>query len=377
MNPRRTLAVFRKELKHIVRDPRSLVMALAEPVVMLLLFGFALSLDVDRIPTLIYDADHTPRSRELVQRFQSSRFFDIKGFAGDYKTIEQSIDRGRVLMGIAIPRGYSQHIDARRKAEAQILLDGSDSNTASIALSYASALLRTYSLQLRTDAQNRGSGERIAVPVDPRMRIWYNSTLESKNYVVPGLIAVILMVIAALLTSLTIAREWEMGTMEQLLSTPLGAAEMVFGKMLAFFVVGAADMVIAVTVGVFIFHVPFRGSVLLLAGTGCIFLFGTLSWGIFLSAITRTQLQAYQLGIITSFLPSFLLSGFLWDISNMPMPIRWITHMVPARYFVTILKGIFLKGVGLEVLWIEVLFLIAFSTLVFAGATLKLKQKLA
>lgn len=377
MTFRRVRAVFRKEVRHIVRDPRSLFMALFEPCLMLMLFGYALSLDVDRIPTLIYDADQSPRSRELLQKFEASRFFQIKGYVKDYREVEYQIDRGRVLMGIVVPQDYSQHVEGSRRAEIQILIDGSDSNTATIALGYVSGLTRSYAFQLRSESQNLHAGWKPSVPIDLRSRIWYNSTLDSRNYVVPGLIAVMLMIIAALLTSLTIAREWEMGTMEQLMSTPVRPAEIVLGKMLAFFVVGAADAVLAVVVGVFLFHVPFRGDLLLLGLTTCIFLFGALCWGIFLSAVTKSQLLAYQMGIVTSFLPSMVLSGFVWAIENMPPFIQGITHIVPARYFVTILKGIFLKGIGLEVLWVEVLFLIAFATLVFVGATLKLRQKLA
>jgi ABC-2 type transport system permease protein len=377
MNLQRTRAMFRKELKHILRDPRSLILALAQPLLLLLLFGWALSLDVDRIATLIYDADHSARSRELIERFKGSRFFEIEGFVDGYAAIEREIDRGRILMGIAIPSDYSRHIEAGDNAAVQILLDGSDSNTASIALSYATALVRSYSLELRSDTQNLRAGWSLNLPVDPRLRIWYNSTLESKNYVVPGLVAVILMLIAALLTSLTIAREWEMGTMEQLLSTPLRPAELLLGKMMAFFVVGVIDTLIAVLVAIFVFHVPFRGSLPLLAGTSCMFLFGSFSWGIFLSAITKSQLMAYQVGFVTSFLPSFLLSGFVWAIENMPRAIQLITYLVPARYFITILKGIFLKGVGLEALWVELAFLVAYAGIIFVAATLKLNQKLA
>ena len=213
--------------------------------------------------------------------------------------------------------------------------------------------------------------------MDAALRVWYNPELESKNYVVPGLIAVILMIIAALLTSLTIAREWELGTMEQLLSTPLRPSEMVFGKMLAYFAVGLADMLIVIALGMAVFQVPLRGSIPLLLGTGCIFLFGSLFWGILLSALTRSQLMAYQLGILTSFLPAFMLSGFIYSIENMPRVIQAISVIVPARYFVTILKGIYLKGVGVSVLWPQILFLIAYTTLVFFLATRKLKQKMA
>jgi ABC-2 type transport system permease protein len=260
----------------------------------------------------------------------------------------------------------------------QILIDGSDSNTASIALGYAQSVTRGYSLELRAAAQNRKAGGRSLVsPVDAGLRVWYNSSLESKNYVVPGLIAVILQIIAALLTSLTIAREWEMGTMEQVLSTPLRPAEMVLGKMLAYFVVGLADAAIAVVVGLFVFQVPFHGSALILAGSTCIFLFGALFWGIFISAATRNQLQAYQIGILSSFLPAFLLSGFVYSIETMPKPIQVITHIVPARYFVTILKDAFLKGAGLSVLWAELGFLSLYGAIMFFLAVRKLNQKIA
>ncbi len=377
MTFRRVRAVTRKEIKHILRDPRSLIMALAEPMLMLMLFGYALTLDVDKIPTLIYDQDHSAQSRDLIERFRATRFFDVQGYTNNYKTIESGIDHNKIFLGVVIPPKYGEHIASGQNVNVQLLIDGSDANTASIALGYCSSVVRNYSLNIRQKAQNQHAGFKIDVPVDPRMRIWYNSTLESKNYVVPGLIAVMLMLISALLTSLTIAREWEMGTMEPLMSTPLRPGEIVLGKMAAYFIVGALDTVIAVVVGVFIFNVPFRGSLLLLAVTACVFLFGALCWGILLSAITKQQLLAYQMGIVTSFLPSFLLSGFLYATENMPPVIQAITHVVPARYFVTILKGIFLRGVGLEVLWVDFVFLIAFSLIVFFAATLKLRQKLA
>jgi ABC-2 type transport system permease protein len=238
-------------------------------------------------------------------------------------------------------------------------------------------MLQNYALQVRSNGQDRRAGMPLVSPVDSRVRIWYNSTLESTNYIVPGLIAAMMMVIAALLTSLTIAREWEMGTMEQLLSTPVRAGEIVLGKMLAFFVVGAADTTIAVLVGIFVYGVPFRGNVLVLILSTAIFLCGAFFWGILISAVARTQLFAFQMGLVSTFLPSFLLSGFLYAIENMPMPIQIITRVVPARYFVTIVRGIFLKGIGLDILWGEVLFLVAFAIIVFWAAERKMRQKLA
>jgi ABC-2 type transport system permease protein len=377
MSYRRTRAILIKELHHIVRDARSLAMALAVPVLMLVLFGYALSLDVDRIPTLVCDQDGTSASRDLIRQFQASRYFDIVGFVPTTAGIDRAIDRNQVLMGLVIQRNYSRGAASGRETSVQILLDGSDSNTASIALGYAETVVSNYSLSLRSDMQNLRGGIRAAPPVDARLRVWYNSSLESKNYVVPGLIAVILMIIAALLTSLTIAREWEMGTMEQILSTPLRPMEMVIGKMLAYFLVGLADATIAVLVGLFLFQVPFRGSLLLLGASTCLFLFGALFWGIFVSAAARTQLQAYQMGVLSSFLPAFLLSGFVYSIENMPRPIQVITRVVPARYFITILKGLFLKGTGLRVLWAEFGFLALYALIVFLLATRKLNRKLA
>jgi ABC-2 type transport system permease protein len=376
MSKRRLRAVAVKELHHIVRDGRSLAMALMMPVMMLVLFGFALSLDVDRISTYIYDQDQTADSRDLIRRFHGSRFFQILGEVNDYAAIDRAIDRNRVLMALVIPNDYSKNLAAGRQAPVQILLDGSDSNTASIALGYAQTLVSNYSLELRAAAMDKRGGQRQAPPVEARLRVWYNSSLESRNYVVPGLIAVVLQIIAALLTSLTIAREWEMGTMEQILSTPLRPAEMVLGKMLAYFAVGLADAAIALLVGIFIFQVPFRGSFLLLTLTTCIFLFGALFWGIFVSAVAKTQLQAYQMGILSSFLPAFLLSGFVYATESMPWVIQLLSRVIPARYMVTSLKGIFLKGVGFDVLWGELAFLALYGALVFWMSTRKLNQKL-
>src|SRR4029077_18184134 len=235
----------------------------------------------------------TPASRDLVHEFQGSRYFQIRGFVEHYDAIERGIDRDQILMGVVIPRDYSKNVAAGRDAPVQILIDGSDSNTAAIALGYVDSLIQSYALTLPSDMQNR-KGAGVAKPaVDARLRVWYNSSLESKNYVVPGLIAVILQIIAALLTSLTIAREWEMGTMEQLLSTPLRPVEIVLGKMMAYFVVGVVVAAIALLVGIFVFQVPFRGSLLLLAVSTCVFLFGALFWGIFVSAVAKSQLQAY------------------------------------------------------------------------------------
>lgn len=377
MRFRRTRAVARKEFLHIIRDPRSLGATLAVPLVLLLLFGYGLTLDVDRIPTLVYDSDHTPESRDLVARFAGSRYFQVLGYVDSYAPIERSIDRDHALVAVVIPRGFARELESGRQPQLQLILDGSDSNTANIAKGYTDALVQAYAAGIRKSALDRKAGTSMDPPVDNRLRVLYNNELKSRNFIVPGLIAVILAIITALITSLTIAREWESGTMEQLISTPLRPAELVLGKMSAFFAVGFIDTLIAVLLGVLVFRVPLRGSPLLLAATSCVFLFGALCWGILISALARTQVLAYQLGMLSSFLPAFLLSGFVYSLDNMPAVIRFVSRIVPARYFITVLKGVFLKGVGMHVLWQELLFLLAFAALVFAVATRKVRQKVA
>lgn len=374
---RRTRAMARKELLHIVRDPRSLTLALALPMLMLVLFGYALSLDVDRIPLQVYDQDRTPQSRDLTERFRGSRFFDLRGYIDSYRPAERGLMRGDVMAVLVVPPNFGRHLSSGQATTVQFLLDGSDSNTASIALGYARAMVAGYSNEVRTEFQIRNGAGELKPPVDARLRVVFNSELRSRNYIVPGLIAVILMMIAAMLTSLSIAREWENGTMEELLSTPVRPSELVLGKLSAFFVLGFIDMLTAVAAGVFLFGVPMRGSLLLLSASGCVFLFGALCWGLLLSAITRNQLQAFQLGMLSSFLPAFLLSGFIYSIDSMPLIPQLISRVVPARYFVALLKGIFLKGVGLEVLWEEFALLLLYAVVVFALVTRTLRQKIA
>jgi len=377
MNLRRTRAMARKELLHIVRDPQSLMAALTQPLLVLLLFGYALSLDVDRIPTMIYDANRTVESRNLVLAFRGSRYFQVIDEVDSYRPIEKAMDQRRILVGVAIPADYSRDLLQGKVSPVQILLDGADSNTASIAMGYAQGVVQTYAKQARDDAQSLRTGSVMQPAVDAQVRVWYNTDLVSRNFIVPGLIGVITMIIAALLTSLTIAREWENGTMEQLLSTPVRPIEMALGKLSAHFLLGLTDMLIALFVGVVVFKVPLRGSVVLLLFSACVFLYGALAWGLFISASFRNQLSAYQMGTLTSFLPSFLLSGFIYPISNMPWIIQIVSFIIPARYFIDITKGIFLKGLGLRLLWFDLLLLIVYAVGVSFLAVRKLRQKIA
>jgi ABC-2 type transport system permease protein len=377
MSGRRLKAIARKEILHIVRDPRSLGAAIGIPLSMLLIFGYALSLDVDRIPTVLYDLDHTPQSLELAREFRGSRYFQIVEEPHSYRPVEAALDSRRALLAVVIPPMYSRHLLAGEEATVQLLLDGSDSNTASIAKGYAESVVQLYGGHVRADAQTMRAGKVPQMGVGLETRVWYNPDMLSRNYIVPGLIAVIMMIITGNLSSLTIAREWESGTMEQLLSTPVRPAELALGKLSAYFLVGLVDMAICLVMGVFVFEVPFKGNLLVLIVSSCVFLFGALSTGILISAAARTQLIAYQLGALTTFLPGFLLSGFIYSIGSMPRVIQFISLFVPARYFVNIIKAVFLKGTGVELFWLDFLLLCIYGAAMFYFTARKLRQKVA
>lgn len=377
MNGRRMWAVARKEGIHIIRDWRSLVMGIAIPVLLLILFGYALTLDVDEVPLVVWDQSGTETSRRFISRFDGSPYFSLRRYVQTYADVERAIDEGSALVALIIPTDFSPDLAAGRLTRVQAIMDGSDSNTATIVLGYVESVARTYNQDLAVEQTARKSGRTVTVPLDLRPRVWFNADMESKNYIIPGLIAVIMMVIAAMLTSLTVAREWETGTMEQVISTPLKGSELILGKLLPYFGIGLLDVVIAVLMGEFLFEVPLRGNVALLFGMAAVFLAGALSLGMLISIVTKAQLLASQLAMVVTFLPAFLLSGFMYDISNMPNVIQAITHVVPARYFVSLLKGIYLKGIGLELLVLEAMLLASFGLLVLLAANLVFKKKMA
>jgi ABC-2 type transport system permease protein len=369
-------AVARKEFIHIFRDPRSLGMAIAIPMLLLVLFGYALTLDVDNVPTVVWDQSESHISRDFISRFRDSAYFSIRGYVRTYREVERAIDSGSALAALIIPRDFASLIEAGRSAPVQLIVDGSDSNTATIATGYAEIVTQTYSLEVTLNQIRRSSGRQLQLPLDLRPRVWFNADLESKNYIIPGLIAVIMNVIAALLTSLTVAREWETGTMEQLISTPVKARELVLGKLLPYFTIGMFDVLLAVLMGKFLFRVPLRGNVALVFGMAAVFLAGALAVGILISIVTRSQLLSSQLAMTITYLPSLLLSGLMFAITNMPKPLQVITYLIPARYFVKLLKSIYLKGVGLEILIVEAGLLTIFGAIMVALANVKFKKKL-
>jgi ABC-2 type transport system permease protein len=346
-------------------------------MILLFLFGYALTLDVDRVPLIVWDQSATPASRELTSRFSGSRYFSLRADTDNYRDIERAIDTREALLALIIPTDFARRIDSGRTADVQVILDGSDPNTATFALGYAETIVSGFSRDsvLRQIRLRTGDEPRLA-RLDVRPRVWFNTDMVSKNYIFPGLIAVIMMIIAALLTSLTIAREWEAGSMEQLISTPLTGAELILGKLIPYFTIGILDLILSVLVGEFIFDIPLRGSLPLLFGLSMVFLVGALSLGILISIVTKSQLVASQLALVATMLPAFLLSGFIFPIDTMPSPIRAITHIITARYFVTILRGIYLKDVGLDVMAGEVALLVVFAVIVIALSVRKFRKKI-
>ncbi len=393
MNLRRLKAVARKEFLHVLRDPRSLMMGIGMPMMLLFLFGYALTMDVDRVPLVVWDQSQSVESREFISRFSGSRYFDLRISTDNYRQIEDAIDRREALIALVIPADFARRLSHGETAVVQTVVDGSDPNTATIALGYADATAATFTRdimlkQLRNTSLTRppatpSQGEKEYSPtqgklpvLELRPRVWFNNDMVSRNFIFPGLIAVVMMIMAAILTSLCMAREWETGTMEQLIVTPVTGAELIFGKLAPYFCIGMLDLLLCVGVGEFVFDVPLRGSLWLLTLLSTLFLFGALSFGMLLSIITKSQLLASQVGIVTTVLPAFLLSGFIFPIENMPLPIQTVTHIITARYFVFILRGIYLKDVGMGVLWPEVLFLAGFGAIVMTVAIKMFKKKI-
>ncbi len=367
----RLLAVARKEALQLWRDPRSLIMAFLYPALMIVFFGYVITFDIRDIRMAVFDQDHTQASRELVQAFEAAGYFKVTDRLRRYQQIQPLLDRGAVRLALVIPPQFQRDLAAGRAAPVQALVDGADANTASIAINYADAIVAAYSARvvLRT--------AHLRAPVVPQSRVWYNETLQSSNMIVPGLVAVIMMIIAAMLTALTIAREWERGTMEQLVATPVRRVEVILGKLLPYLGIGLVDVVAAVLIGMLVFQVPLRGSPLLAFVMATLFLIGSLGLGIFISASSTSQLLATQTSLLATYLPSLLLSGLIFDLASMPLVLRLISYVVPARYFIVVLRGIFLKGVGIEVLWVQGAFMVAYAIVGLGLAVRSFRKELA
>lgn len=370
-SPRRLKAMVIKEFIHILRDWRSLFLAIAIPVMLILLFGYALNTDLKNIPTAVADLSDTPQSRELVSLFDGSAYFNVSSRAAGYDDMQSLMRKKKALVGIIIKKDFAEKILRGEHTEVQVLVDGSDANTGRMALNYVQALSSIYNVKLSAKAVQSDGVKISVVP-----RAWYNQGMVSTYMIVPGILAIVMAVIAAMLASVTVAREWETGTMEQLISTPVTRLELTFGKFIPLYCIGLADIIIAVWLGRLVFGVPMRGNPALLFFVATMFLTGVLFFGLLLSINLKKQVLANQIALVTGFLPTMILSGFVFTIANMPLPIQFLTYIFPARYFVAMLKSIYLKGVGIEIIYVNFLFLCAYTFIMIVAANKRLKLRL-
>ena len=374
----RIFPLLKKETLHILRDPRSLYLALGLPIIMLILFGYAITFDVKNVPVGAVDLDRTVLSRDLLSRLEASQYFDLKFIKTSSFDVEKFLDKGEVRFVLVLPSGFSRDLSAGKETGLQLLVDGSDNNSAQVALGYMSGLIQSFSVNILLEIVQR-MGITISLQLPPfqiEPRIWYNPELRSTNYIVPGLIAVLMMVISAMLTSLTVAREWEMGTMEQLIVTPIRPLEMIFGKLFPYYILGLIQTLLVILIGQVLFGVPFRGNLFFLFLVSSLFLICGLGIGLFISTVSKSQQLSFMMSIILTLLPAFLLSGFIFPVASMPRLIRIVANLVPAKYFLTVLRGVFLKGTGLAVHWQEVGALFIFSVIIVFACAKKYKLSL-
>ena len=345
MKWRRVKAIVVKESLQIVRDPRSLMIALLIPLMQMFLLGYGISLDIKQIPLCAYDREGSQASQDLLRHFSASPYFSLQRQARSYAEVGRSVDDGSCRIAIVIPTGFSKGLNDTGQGVVQALLDATDTNTASLAAGYASAVIASYSadVQLQT-IQQRGGSVQTLTPVDVRARVWFNEDLVSRNFIIPGVVALVMAIVGSQLSSLTIAREWERGTMELLVSTPIKPLELMLGKLLPYFLIGMVDACICLALAVFWFDVPFRGTLPALFFTTGLFLTVVLCIGYYVSVAIRSQVGASQVALLLTMLPTTLLSGFSFPIDQMPAAVQAVTYIVSGRYYVTILKALFLKG---------------------------------
>lgn len=373
----RIYAIARKEVLQILRDPRTLAVVLVMPFVMLTLYGYAIKMDVRHLRTAVLDQDRSSVARDFLRAFQHSEYFDLVRYLDRPREIDSVLDRGEVVLVVVVPRHLARDLANGREVAVQVIVDGSDPAQASIALGYMAGVVQSYSSQITLAAATAAGLPRgtVAPPLDVQPRVWYNPDLQSTNFIVPGLIAVILMMLSALLTSMTVVRERERGTLEQIVVSPIMPYELMLGKILPYVFIAFLDVILVLAAGQLLFHVPLRGSVALLLGLSLLYVLVALGLGLLISTVVGSQQTAMVMAMVGTQLPAMLLSGFVFPIMNMPPAIQALTYLIPARYFLVIIRGIFLKGVGFSYLWRDALYLLIFGVVLLLLATLRFKKR--
>ena len=363
-----------KEIIQAIRDPRMRFILFVIPAFQTVVFGYAVNTDVKHVKTAVYDLDNSPESRELTARFLRSGYFDVTEYIHREERVRELVDRGEAKAVLRMNRGMGALLRSGRPASLQIILDGTDSNTAGIVLNYASRIAGRYNELLLAQHLAKGGVQPVAPGgIELESRAWFNDNLESSNYYVPAVIANIVLIITMVLSSMAVVREKEIGTMEQIIATPIAKTEFILGKTIPFVIIGFIDVAMITAVAYFWFHVPLRGSLLLLFGATSLFLMSTLGFGLFISTISHTQQQAMMSAFFFVF-PTMLLSGFAFPIENMPEPVQWFTLINPLRYYLIIIRGVFLKGIGIDILWPELLGLLLIGTAILMFAVQRFKK---
>ena len=377
--------IIKKEFYQTLRDPRMRVLLVLPPIIQLIVFGYAVNLDIETSSMAWVDQDLTPRSRELLAEFQGSHRFLLKAVPAREKEIQYLLDRGEVQIVVRVLPGFARDIERGNPVSVQVLLDGTNSNTASILASYAQQVVSGYGRKvlaghegLRLAALTESTGAPVAadLPVlTAQSRVWFNPSLKSRYYFVPGVVVNIIALVTIMLTAMSIVREKEIGTMEQLMVSPIRPIELMLGKLLPFAVIGLVDVAVVTTAALAVFRVPFRGNALLLLGSAVLFLLTTLGAGLFISTVSQTQQQAVMSSFFF-FMPAFMLSGFTFPIRNMPVPVQYLTYANPLRYFIEIVRGVFLKGTGSDILWPQMAALALFGVTVLGLSAARFRKRL-
>jgi len=375
INPRNIQAVARKEFYHIVRDYRSLYMAFALPLLLILLFGYALSLDVDNVKVVIVDHDRTELSRDFAGRLDASAYFDLVSYLPDERAAAAWLDAGKATIALVIQPRWTENIRSNREAPLQVLIDASDPNIGTISRGYITSFVERYNSRLLVDFLGRQGLDNLRPAVEGRVRVWFNEELESRNFIVPGIIAVIIMIVGAMLTSLVIAREYENGTMETIRSLPINAVEFLTGKAIPYFLIAMTDVLVALLMGQLLFGVVMKGSFWLMILASSLYLSVALGLGLFISIATKSQLVANQIALLVSYLPALLLSDFVFPVENMPRMLQFVTRIVPATYYIDIMNGLFLRNVGMSYLWPSFLVLLVMFLVSAAAAVIKMRKE--
>ena len=375
MKLRNIRAITLKEFYHLIRDFRSLYLAFAVPLLLIFLFGYALSLDVDNVETVVVDHDRTDLSRDFIRRLDASPYFHVGALLTETRAVTEYLDHGRASLAIVIPPDWTKNLRADREAPLQILLDGSDPNFAGITRGYVNAFIERYNQKLLAEFLNRQGMEKINPPVEGRIRVWFNEDLESRNFILPGIIAVIIMIVGAMLTSLVIAREYENGTMETIKSLPINAGEFLIGKAIPYFFIGLIDVLVSILMGQVLFGVVMKSSFWLMILASSIYLAVALALGLLISTVTKSQLVANQGAILITYLPSLLLSNFVFPVVNMPTALQLVTYIVPATYYIDILSGLYLRNLGLSHLWPSFAVMTVMFVILAAANCLLLKRE--